>query len=106
MRPRWLPWVLGAAALWLLVGLVVAPWLVPRLWESRNVPEKWRADRWEATAEGVRARELTEAACGPLPVEVWLDFPDDADQPVLRDGSRELGRCFWSEVAPQFARHR
>ncbi|MBX2802982.1 MAG: RNA methyltransferase [Myxococcales bacterium] len=103
---RVLPWVGGAVLGSMLCAGLLSPLIVPANWTERNVPPHLRADRWELSDEGMRARSVTEAECGALPHEVWLDFPDHADEPSLERGAEALTDCFASKVAPRFARDR
>ena len=55
---------------------------------------------------GLRARELTEAECGALVDEMWLDFPDTSGVPLLRNAPPDMTECFNEKVAPHYARDR
>ena len=94
------------AALALLAMLVIGvggSWFAARAWEADNVPPRLRADRWELTRDGGRARDLAERECGELPDGAWVDLPHGATRPVLLDASDEQLRCFDETVVPMFS---
>ncbi|MFT5687011.1 MAG: hypothetical protein ACI8RZ_007968 [Myxococcota bacterium] len=84
---------------------VVSVFLTPVI-SDRNIPPQWRADRWELSRDGLRVREQTEALCGVLLPDTWIDFPDDALHPKLQNASSEQTTCFEAEVVPHVQRGR
>ena len=82
---------------------VVSTFLAPAI-SDRNIPPQWRADRWELSRDGTRVRGQTEALCGVLPPDAWIDFPDDALNPKLENASSEQVACFEAEIVPHVQR--
>ena len=67
-----------------------------------QTPPRWRADRWERTPDGARARAWAEDRCGALEGDAWVDLPPQAEHPVLLDAPPAQVACFAEKVAPFF----
>lgn len=77
----------------LTIGRMATQATVER-WESENVPDNLRADRWEATATGLATRRKAEIACGPLPPQAWIDRKHvTAPVELLGEWPEELRKC-------------
>jgi len=86
---------LGSFTITILITIVG-----PAYWMERNIPPQWRADRWEATRDGLVVRRLTEQHCGRLKEGVWLDWSADLQRPILREAPQIQQRCFDEVVQP------